>query len=168
MSGPSFGTGVTPQAGHKSGQIKEGLEFKMRIKYETETCCRCHGVGYFAHFSHVKGGRCFRCGGSGITLTRKGEAAKMVCMKALTIRADALEPGMVIWETEVLPMSNDLRNRKTVVESVDITGADVTVITGFAVSHMSTDTPVQQALTPSNREVARAALAGISGVNIED
>jgi len=92
----------------------------------------------------------------------------MVCMKALTIRADALEPGMVIWETEVLPMSNDLRNRKTVVESVDITGADVTVITGFAVSHMSTDTPVQQALTPSNREVARAALAGISGVNIED
>ena len=114
----------------------------MRIKYETTTCCRCHGVGYFAHFSHVEAGRCFRCGGSGVTLTKKGSAAKLICIEALTVRADALEPGMVIWETEVT--------------------------TGLAVSHMSTDTPVQQALTPSNREVARAALAGIAGVSIED
>ena len=140
----------------------------MRIKYETTTCCRCHGVGYFAHFSHVEAGRCFRCGGSGTTLTKKGSAAKLICMEALKVRADALEPGMVIWETEVLPMSNEVRNRKTVVESIDIAGANIKVTTGLAVSHMSTDTPVQQALTPSNREVARAALAGIAGVSIED
>ena len=140
----------------------------MRIKYETTTCCRCHGVGYFAHFSHVEAGRCFRCGGSGVTLTKKGSAAKTICMEALTVRADALEPGMVIWELEVLPMSNEVRNRKTVVESIDIAGANIKITTGLAVSHMSTDTPVQQALTPSNREVARAALAGIAGVSIED
>jgi len=30
VSGPSFGAGVTPQAGHKSGQIKEGLEQTMK------------------------------------------------------------------------------------------------------------------------------------------
>ena len=140
----------------------------MRIKYETTTCSRCHGTRYFAHFSHVEAGRCFRCGGSGVTLTRKGEAAKLICIEALTVRADALEPGMVIWETDVVPMTNQVVTRKTVVESIDIAGKDITVTTGFAVSHMSTDTPVQQALTPSNREVARAALAGIAGVSIED
>jgi len=89
-------------------------------------------------------------------------------MEALKVRADALEPGMVIWETDVVPMTNQVVTRKTVVESIDIAGKDITVTTGFAVSHMSTDTPVQQALTPSNREVARAALAGIAGVSIED
>ena len=140
----------------------------MRIKYETTTCCRCHGVGYFAHFSHIEAGRCFRCGGSGVTLTRKGSAAKLICTEALTVRADALEPGMVIWETDVVPMTNQVVTRKTVVESIDIAGANIKVTTGLAVSHMSTDTPVQQALTPSNREVARAALAGIAGVSIED
>ena len=84
------------------------------------------------------------------------------------MRADALETGMVIWETDVVPMTNEVRNRKSVVESIAIAGNDITVTTGFAVSHMTTDTPVQQALTPTNREIARAALVGVAGVIIED
>ena len=29
-------------------------------------CSRCNGVGGFAHYSHVRGGVCFRCDGFGI------------------------------------------------------------------------------------------------------
>lgn len=37
---------------------------KNHIKVK-ETCGRCIGTGYFQAFSHVQGGVCFKCGGSG-------------------------------------------------------------------------------------------------------
>ena len=31
------------------------------------TCGRCNGIGHISYYSHIAGGICFRCGGSGMT-----------------------------------------------------------------------------------------------------
>lgn len=41
-------------------------EIAMEFYHEEIPCIRCAGTGYFREYKHVEGGRCFRCGGSGI------------------------------------------------------------------------------------------------------
>jgi len=50
---------------------------KLTVKKEfVETCDRCHGTGYKPEFSHVYGGVCFKCNGSGWVLNKAGEQAQ--------------------------------------------------------------------------------------------
>lgn len=46
----------------------------FKTSFETETCSRCHGSGNYS-FNIEYGDRCFKCGGRGNTLTKRGEMA---------------------------------------------------------------------------------------------
>lgn len=47
----------------------------MGLNYEKQTCGRCDGSGRFK-FNRMDGSRCYGCGGTGTTLTKRGRAAK--------------------------------------------------------------------------------------------
>jgi hypothetical protein len=47
----------------------------MATKFETETCSRCGGTGTFSYCARY-GRTCFKCRGTGVTLTKRGAAAK--------------------------------------------------------------------------------------------
>lgn len=66
------------------------------LRFESETCSRCGGGGYFQHFAGVWGGRCFKCGGAGKLLTKKGAAANAWLIALRTRKASELEVGQYI------------------------------------------------------------------------
>ena len=47
-----------------SGEGVDWVEGKLR-KRRNPACSRCEGTGHLPEFSHVEGGRCFACQGSG-------------------------------------------------------------------------------------------------------
>lgn len=47
----------------------------MKISYQTRDCSRCDGSGRMVGFSHVHGGVCFKCNGTGQVMTAAGKAA---------------------------------------------------------------------------------------------
>ena len=151
----------------------------MKIEFDKVTCSRCNGAGRFRAFSHVYGGVCFRCGGGGHTLTKKGAAAQSIYRQAMTITADALEPGMVVMETDVAPGGDMVATRKLTVETVGPSDTKV-IADGVPVEHlavtykggrqhdMAPATKIQQALSPFTRDTARAALEGVAGATVTD
>ena len=151
----------------------------MKITFDKVTCSRCNGAGRFRAFSHVYGGACFRCGGAGHTLTKKGAAAKDIYRQAMTITADALEPGMVVMETDVAPGGDMVATRKLTVETVGTSDTKViadgvpveylaVTYKGGRVHHMAHGTKIQQALSALTRDTARAALEGVAGATVID
>ena len=151
----------------------------MKIEFDKVTCSRCNGAGRFNAYSHVYGGACFRCGGAGATLTKKGAAAKDIYRQAMTITADALEPGMVVMETDVAPGGDMVATRKLTVESVGTSDTKViadgvpveylaVTYKGGRVHHMAHGTKIQQALSPFTRDTARAAQEGVAGATVTD
>ena len=151
----------------------------MKITFDKVTCSRCNGAGRFRAFSHVYGGACFRCGGAGHTLTKKGAAAQSIFRQAMTITADALEPGMVVIETDVSPDGEMILTRKVTVESVGTSDTKViadgvpveylaVTYKGGRVHHMAHGTKIEQALSPFTRDTARAALEGVAGATVTD
>ena len=151
----------------------------MKITFDKVTCSRCNGAGRFRAFSHVYGGVCFRCGGGGHTLTKKGAAAQSIYRQAMTITADALEPGMVVMETDVAPGGDMVATRKLTVETVGTSDTKViadgvpveylaVTYKGGRVHHMAHGTKIQQALSALTRDTARAALEGVVGATVTD
>ena len=151
----------------------------MKITFDKVTCSRCNGAGRFRAFSHVHGGACFRCGGAGATLTKKGAAARDIYRQAMTITADALEPGMVVMDTDVSPGGDMVATRKVTVESVGTSDTKViaygvpveylaVTYKGGRVHHMAHGTKVQLALSALTRDTARAALEGVAGATVID
>ena len=151
----------------------------MKITFDKVTCSRCNGAGRFRAFSHVYGGVCFRCGGSGHTLTKKGAAAQSIYRQAMTITADALEPGMVVIDTDVSPGGDMIAHRKVTVESVGTSDTKViadgvpveylaVTYKGGRVHHMAHGTRIQLALSALTRDTARAALEGVVGATVID
>ena len=151
----------------------------MKIEFDKVTCSRCAGAGYFRAWSHIKSGVCFRCGGAGTTLTKKGAAAQSIFRQAMTITADALEPGMVVIEPDVSPDGEMILTRKVTVESVGTSDTKViadgvpveylaVTYKGGRVHHMAHATKIQQALSALTRDTARAALEGVVGATVID
>ena len=151
----------------------------MKITFDKVTCSRCNGAGRFRAFSHVYGGVCFRCGGGGHTLTKKGAAARDIYRQAMTITADALEPGMVVMETDVAPGGDMVATRKLTVETVGTSDTKViadgvpveylaVTYEGGRVHHMAHGTKIEQALSTFTRDTARAALEGVAGATVTD
>jgi len=62
---------------------------------EAETCSRCCGTGKHSHCVQF-GDRCFRCGGKGRTLTRRGAAASRYLERLRSKPASELIPGVDI------------------------------------------------------------------------
>src|SRR6187551_1555971 len=47
-----------------------------KLLFENETCSRCGGCGQYS-YCQMYGTRCFKCGGDGVTLTKRGKAAQL-------------------------------------------------------------------------------------------
>lgn len=70
----------------------------ISIKFETESCGRCGGTGYYGP-TCVNGGRCFKCGGGKTQRTRAGEFARKAfnaIVEANTAPVATLEVGQKI------------------------------------------------------------------------
>ena len=148
----------------------------MNISFEKNTCGRCNGVGRINAYSHVYGGVCFGCGGSGTKLTRRGSTAWKVYVAAMTIEASELEVGMVVWDTG---MDGKDRRRKiaSIGPSTGVHTADGVVIPMIDITYthdnsythiMSETTKVRMALTPTNSHLASAAIAKLKGATISE
>lgn len=47
-----------------------------KLLFENQTCSRCGGGGQYS-YCQMYGTRCFKCGGDGVTLTKRGKAAQL-------------------------------------------------------------------------------------------
>ena len=47
-----------------------------KLLFENETCSRCGGCGQYS-YCQMYGTRCFKCGGDGVTLTKRGKTAQL-------------------------------------------------------------------------------------------
>ena len=64
----------------------------MRTNFETQTCSRCHGSGSYSYCQQY-GHKCFKCAGSGKTLTKRGAAARAYYETLCTVPANAVVIG---------------------------------------------------------------------------
>ena len=74
-----------------------------RRKFERVSCSRCGGSGSHS-YCQMYGTTCFKCHGSGKTLTKRGKAANLYATELLSKRADAVEVGDSI-RTQPGPLS---------------------------------------------------------------
>ncbi len=57
-----------------------------QVQYEREPCTRCHGSGNYS-YCQSHGTRCFKCGGTGKQLTKRGRAAREYATSRLEVTA---------------------------------------------------------------------------------
>jgi hypothetical protein len=67
----------------------------MATSYETETCTRCSGSGHYS-YNQMTGTRCFKCGGSGLQYTKRGEATKQFAESIMAVLGSDIKVGDVI------------------------------------------------------------------------
>lgn len=95
-------------------------------KIETKPCSRCGGEGKLWHFSHVRGGTCFKCGGAKEVRTKRGEAANNYLIALRSKRADALVPGDLVRESVGWNPSNSVTTFMTVASIEPLTMENAT------------------------------------------
>lgn len=61
-------------------------------RFETKVCSRCGGSGKFP-FNLMHGTMCYGCFGSGVQLTKRGEAAKEFLERSLEVPVETLKVG---------------------------------------------------------------------------
>lgn len=66
-----------------------------RPLFEHVTCHRCAGSGSYS-WNAMNGSRCFGCGGSGFTLTKRGRAAQRFLNDLRTVPAEDVKVGDLI------------------------------------------------------------------------
>lgn len=66
-----------------------------------EPCWRCEGTGYVRGFSHVHGGICFRCGGVGTPLTKRGQAARQFYLSLARTPVEVIREGERVFSSGV-------------------------------------------------------------------
>lgn len=59
--------------------------------FESKECNRCFGLGRYGHY-----GTCFKCGGAGHLLTKRGQAAQDYLNAMRRIPGESFVPGMTI------------------------------------------------------------------------
>lgn len=64
----------------------------MATQFETQACTRCGGSGRYS-FNLMHGDRCYGCGGTGTTYTKRGKAAKAMFHSLLERDADEITVG---------------------------------------------------------------------------
>lgn len=67
----------------------------MPTPFETTTCSRCGGGGSYS-FNLMHGSRCYGCGGSGITYTKRGKAARKLFHDLMRVEASKVQPGWLV------------------------------------------------------------------------
>lgn len=64
----------------------------MKTRFETETCSRCHGSGRHSFCERFRD-ICFKCGGNGLSLTKRGKAARDYLEQISTVPVESLKIG---------------------------------------------------------------------------
>ena len=65
-------------------------------KLEKTTCSRCGGTGHYSYCSSY-GTTCFKCSGGKLMYTKRGAAAAKYLADSLTVRADSLVVGDLMY-----------------------------------------------------------------------
>ena len=65
---------------------------KFTALFESETCTRCGGSGQYS-YCQTYGTRCFKCGGTGVQLTKRGHVAQAFYISLLSVPARELKVG---------------------------------------------------------------------------
>ena len=76
--------------------VEAAVTVAPEFKFESETCSRCGGSGKYS-YCQMYGDRCFKCGGRGIVLTKRGSAAKEYYESLCSKPASELKKGDSIW-----------------------------------------------------------------------
>lgn len=63
-----------------------------KVLFETETCSRCHGSGKYSYCEDY-GDRCFKCGGAGQVLSKRGAMASAYFNELCQIAISELKAG---------------------------------------------------------------------------
>jgi hypothetical protein len=69
--------------------------------FEHQTCTRCGGTGQFS-FNQKHGSMCYGCNGSGIQLTKRGQAAQRFFTDSCMVRLDSLQIGDLMQIDDVI------------------------------------------------------------------
>ncbi len=78
----------------------------QKLQLERETCSRCGGSGHYSYCQRY-GTRCFKCGGKGVVLSKRGAVAKAYLTRLRSRPACELKPGDKVRGVTVT-MSGDL------------------------------------------------------------
>src|SRR3954452_7150611 len=100
--------------------LKTGNSFT----FEAESCSRCGGSGHYS-YCQSHGTRCFKCGGHGLTLTKRGALAQNVYNELLKINAEDIQPGMKVM-SDALPGFTSAAWH--VVKSIELDGDSVEIV----------------------------------------
>jgi hypothetical protein len=68
------------------------MKKEFKPLFESKTCSRCGGSGQYS-YCQMHGTRCFKCGGNGVTLTKRGATAQRFYTDSLMVRADEVQIG---------------------------------------------------------------------------
>lgn len=68
---------------------------KTKLGYELETCSRCSGSGHYS-YCQSHGTTCFKCGGTGVVLSKKGSATKNYFLEITTKSAGEAKVGDLV------------------------------------------------------------------------
>ena len=68
------------------------MTIELTLRFERVTCTRCFGSGRYS-WCEMYGDRCFKCGGSGEQLTKRGEATSVWLRDRLATTADDIDVG---------------------------------------------------------------------------
>lgn len=68
---------------------------KKKFLFEETTCSRCGGGGKYS-WCYTHGDKCFKCGGMGVVLTKRGEAAQSYLHKLCTKKLKDVKVGDVV------------------------------------------------------------------------
>jgi hypothetical protein len=67
----------------------------MELLFESQTCSRCHGSGKYS-FCEMYRDMCFKCGGGGVVLTKRGAQAQRFFRESCLVPISQLKVGDVI------------------------------------------------------------------------
>ena len=144
---------------------------KVHYKFDARQCGRCLGKGRILGFSHVQGGVCFSCGGSGNHLTANGKRARVAYFTAIEYPVTDLAVGARIREdVYVFTAGGDLHTRRVTgtVESIEESedGPWLLVKTEHQTSHLI---PNYNTITPAltkaeSQEILRSMAEKFKGI----
>lgn len=129
--------------------VKTGNPFS----FESTTCSRCGGSGHYS-YCQSHGTRCFKCGGHGIVLTKRGAVAQQVFNEMLTVEAQDVEPGMKVLDSGVPGI---IPGGWREVESVKLVGDEVHIEADGYGERTSMGSPVRIARTNGEKQEFKAA-----------
>lgn len=79
-----------------------------KLGFEIQTCTRCGGSGRYS-YNQIDGSRCYGCGGTGKSYTKRGRVAKLRYEERLCVPAGELKVGDLMQVRELVGFSGGER-----------------------------------------------------------